>query len=195
MSVKVSYPLARALPAVHLGIDPHRKGYVVYIPHLHRITTAYHLIFQERIFLEFTPQGIVNVPRRIRPLRDIEQTYREPRDHESIPPSQLQRNDSNHPKCDHPDCNLPKHGDDVPHSYEIRPTRDLGPNPPRYPNRPSSNYVELAMYIDDVCNDLLAIRHDDTLSDIQTPSTYEEAMRSRHAVRWRESMNVEIIKT
>ena len=182
----------RALPAVHLGIDPHRKGYVVYIPHLHRITTAYHLIFQERKFLEFTPQGIVNVPRRIRPLRDIEQTYREPRDHESIPPSQLQPNDSNHSKCDHPDCNLPKHGDDVPHSYEIRPTRDLGPNPPRYPNRPSPNYVELAMYMDDVSNDLLAIRHDDTLSDIQTPSTYEEAMRSRHAMRWRESMNVEI---
>ena len=33
----------RALPAVHLGFDPHRNGYLVYIPHLNRITTAYHL--------------------------------------------------------------------------------------------------------------------------------------------------------
>jgi len=45
-----------------------------------------------------------------------------------------------------------------------RPTRDLGPNPPRHPNRPSPNYIELAMYLDDVSDDILAIRHDDTLS-------------------------------
>ena len=48
------------------------------------------------------------------------------------------------------------------------------------------------MYLDDVSNDLMAVRHDDTLSDIDTPSTYEQAMRSRHASRWRESMDVEI---
>jgi len=80
----------------------------------------------------------------------------------------------------------------IPHSYEIRPTRNLGPNPPRYPNRPSPNYIELAMYLDGVSNDLMAVRHDDTRSDIDTPSTYEQAMRSRHASRWRESMDVEI---
>ena len=181
----------RALPAVHFGIDPNRNGYIVYIPHLHRITTAYHLVFQERKFLQFTPHGIVNIPRRIRPLRDIEQTYREPRDNEIIPPSNPSHDDYL-PKCDHPDCTLPKHGDDVPHSYEIRPTRDLGPNPPRYPNRPSPNYVELAMYLDDVAYDLLALRHDDALSDIETPSTYEQAIRSRHASRWKESMDIEI---
>ena len=94
--------------------------------------------------------------------------------------------------CDHPDCTLPKHPDDVPHSYEIRPTRDLGPNPPRYPNRPLPNYVELAMYLDDVSTDVLAIRHDDTLSDLLTPNTYEDAIRSRYASRWRGSMDVEI---
>jgi len=59
--------------------------------------------------------------------------------------------------------------DDVPHSYETRPIRDLGPNPPRYPDRPPPNYAELEMYLDDVSNDLLAVRHDDTLSDILTP--------------------------
>ena len=48
------------------------------------------------------------------------------------------------------------------------------------------------MYLDDVSNDLLAVRHDDTLSDILTPTTYEDAIKSRHASRWRESMNLEI---
>ena len=182
----------RALPAVHLGIDPQRRGYVVYVPHLHRITTAYHLVFQERKFLQFTPHGIVNIPSKIRPLRDVEQTYREPRDNDTASHDESHNDNSHPPKCDHPDCTLPKHGDDIPHSYEMRPTRDLGPNPPRYPNRPTPNYIELAMYLDDVSDDLLAIRHDDVLSDMHTPSTYEEAIRSRYALRWRESMDIEI---
>ena len=124
-------------------------------------------MFQERKFLQFTPHCIVNIPRRIRPLRDIEQTYREPRGNEIIPPSNPSH-DNDPLKYDHPDCTLPKHGDDIPHSYEIRPTRDLGPKPPRCPNRPSPNYVELAMYLDDVVNDLLTLRHDDALSDIDS---------------------------
>jgi len=48
------------------------------------------------------------------------------------------------------------------------------------------------MYVEDVSSDLLAITHDDTLSDIQMPSTHEEATRSGHASRWRESMGVEM---
>ena len=109
-------------------------------------------------------------------------------------PTHASHDDIDNPiPCDHPDCTLPQHPDDIPHSYETRPTRDLGSNPPRYPNRPSPNYVELAMYIDDdVTNDLLAIRHDDTLSDVLTPSTYDEAINSRHVLRWRESMDLEI---
>ena len=190
----------RALPAVHLGIDPQRRGYVVYVPHLNRITTAYHLIFQERKFLSFTPHGIVNIPRKVRPLRDVEPMYREARDtqHDSqrnpLPNHDLDEDDDGQPNdmCDHPNCTLPKHPDHIPHSYETRPTRDLGPNPPRYPDRPSPNYIELAMYLDDVSEDMLAIRHDDTLSDILTPSTYDEAIKSRHALRWRESMDIEI---
>jgi len=185
----------RALPAVHLGLDPRRNGYVVYVPHLNRITTAYHLTFQERKFLHFTPHGIVNIPRKIRPLRDVEQTYREPRDtdqsHVPLPTDQPLTTDDL-PMCDHPHCTLPQHSDDIPHSYETRPTRDLGPNPPRYPNRPPPNYIELAMYLDDVSDDLLAVAHDDTLSDILTPSSYQDAISSRHASRWRESMNIEI---
>jgi len=149
-------------------------------------------VFQERKFLQFTPHGIIIIPRKIRPLRNIEQSYREPRDtdhtpSEPIPPNTNEPLDAHDlPMCDRPDCTLPQHSDDVPHSYETRPTGDLGPNPPRYPNRPPpNNNVEFAMRLDDVSNDLLAIRHDDTLSDILTPSTYEDAIKSRHASRWR----------
>ena len=35
----------RAVPAVHLGRDPRRNGYVIYVPKLNRVTTAYHLAF------------------------------------------------------------------------------------------------------------------------------------------------------
>ena len=48
------------------------------------------------------------------------------------------------------------------------------------------------MHLDDVSYDLLVIRHDDILSDIQTPTTYEDAMRSKYASRWRDSMDIEI---
>ena len=46
----------RAWPAVHLGFDPHRNGYMVYIPHKHRITTGYHIAFQEHRFLKVSPE-------------------------------------------------------------------------------------------------------------------------------------------
>jgi len=37
----------RALPAVHLGDDPERNGYKVFVPSLKRFTTSYHLVFNE----------------------------------------------------------------------------------------------------------------------------------------------------
>ncbi|KAL1521097.1 hypothetical protein AB1Y20_022651 [Prymnesium parvum] len=36
----------RAVPAVHLGRDHQRKGYLIYVPSLNRVTTGYHLAFQ-----------------------------------------------------------------------------------------------------------------------------------------------------
>ena len=41
----------RAAEAVHLGNDPRRKGYIIYVPSLNRITSAYHLEFRESEFL------------------------------------------------------------------------------------------------------------------------------------------------
>lgn len=76
--------------------------------------------------------------------------------------------------------------------YEHCPTRDLGPNPVWHPDRPRPNFVELATSIEDVSEHLLKVNPEDILSDITTPNTYEEAVKSRHAHRWRESMDVEM---
>ena len=70
----------RAVPAVHLGCDEKRNGHLVYKPYLNRITTGYHLAFHERKFLKFTAEGIVNIPRNVRPL-NTEGVEREKRDH------------------------------------------------------------------------------------------------------------------
>ena len=60
----------RAFPAIHLGLDDERNGYIIYVPDLNRITSSYHLTFQERKFITFTNEGVVNKPRTIRPLVD-----------------------------------------------------------------------------------------------------------------------------
>ena len=116
VSSKVS---PRALPAVHLGLDPVRKGYIVYIPELNRITTAYHVTFQERKFLTFSPNGVINAPRRVNRLRRNETVYPDT-PHPLQPPTRHYPNDHNEthadehandhaksnkqPKCSHPKC-------------------------------------------------------------------------------------------
>ena len=70
----------RSLPAINLGCDPTRKGWILYIPQLNRITTGYHITFQERRFMKFTdhsitapspPSGLHHPPRRVnREARD-----------------------------------------------------------------------------------------------------------------------------
>eukprot|EP00966_Prymnesium_polylepis_P251431 5813159-Prymnesium_polylepis.1 len=36
------------------SLDPERKGHIVYVPYLNRITTAYHLQFQESKLASFS---------------------------------------------------------------------------------------------------------------------------------------------
>ena len=195
----------RAVPAVHLGIDPQRSGYIVYVPSMHRITSAYHLTFQERKFLEFTPEGIINKPRKIKPLRDIERTYREPRDNEPQDNETDNHKTDDHktvnglPRCPATKCTKPKHPPSEPHSFEERPTRDGGHSHRRLRNKDQTDEeenndqtVELLMRLDDVCEQLLAVRTEDLLTNITTPNTYEEAIKSRYKERWCESMNKEI---
>lgn len=186
----------RAVPAVHLGLDPLRKGYIVYVPELNRITTAYHLTFQERKFLHFEPEGVINIPRKIKPLREVERSYDEERDHKKLPnqqadpePNEVQN------KCYHPKCTKPKHAHAEPHSFEDLPTRDQGRSHRLNPNHDQGStrdHADLIMLIDDVSGQALAVRTEDILTDVHTPNSYREARNSRYASRWQDAMNKEI---
>ena len=201
----------RAVPAVHLGCDEKRNGHLIYIPYLNRITTGYHLAFQERKFLKFTAEGIVNMPRNVRPLREVERSYRErrddhdhnaPHDHNHdhdvqqprAPPGSIDMSDEDahepSPRCSDSKCTYRKHSPDEPHSYEDFPARNRGRNTPRHASDHAN--AELIMLIEDVSGQALTVRTEDLLTDITTPDTYEQAIKSRHAERWKESMIKEI---
>jgi len=209
---RISKISPRALPAIHLGIDPQRNGYVIYVPHLHRITSAYHLTFQERKFLAFTPEGVVNLPRKIKPLREVERSYEEPRDHgrDESPHDQADGDnngvpDTVSPPCHNPNCTLPAHSHGTPHSFERLPTRDRGRSP-RLAQRSNNegdddddddrphhvSFSELIMLTDDVSKQEVAVHPEDILSDAGTPKDFRSAKSSRHWPRWQESMNKEI---
>ena len=206
---------ARALPAVHLGRDYERNGYIVYVPDLNRITSAYHVSFQERKFLTFTPIGIANKPKRIDALHDHADIplYRDD-NHEtqphrdSDPHIQPQHTtdesdeDDNAPEmCDDPGCSLPKHDDKTPHSYERRRSPRLVDTPT--PDYTSREYARSdfgshrtdgsqVVIVEDVNGHSLVVRTEDILTNIKTPDSYEEAIGSRYKPRWEESMNKEI---
>ena len=145
----------RALPAINLGIDSQRNGYYVYVPELNRITTGYHLSFQERKFLHFTDDGIASLPRGIKPLQDTS-LYRKSDNVPTLPRGNVSDgddgddddvnvNDDLQPEmCDHPKCTLPKHNDSIPHSFEDFPSRDKGRNVPRA--RPAS--IDNEIYVE-----------------------------------------------
>ena len=205
-SVRVSSLLRpRALPATNLGIDSQRNGYYVYVPELNRITTAYHLSFQERKFLQFNEDGIASLPRGIKPLQDTS-LYRKS-NVPNLPPGNVNddesdgddvnvNNDIQPEKCDHPKCTLPKHNDSIPHSYEDYPSRDKGRNVPRA--RPTRSYdfnvtgETFHVIIDNVNGEVLEVAPEAILSDTSTPSTYKEAINSPNSRRWIESMSKEI---
>ena len=167
----------RALPAVHLGFDPVRNGYLVYIPHRNRITSAHHLVFQEHKFLHFTENGISNLPPIPAPPRKPKIRYDEERD----APSGERGSDDDE---DNDTINIPP--------QDQRETRvgTYGPNPQRTTRNTNPNYAEIV--IDDVNMQALSINPDEKLSDIHVPDTYEQATSSRFRDRWIESMTKEI---
>ena len=132
----------RAWPAVHLGFDPNRHGYLIYIPHKNRITTGFHITFQEQRFLKMTSEHVGDMPRIPKPLNKPTNLYKEPRDkrwpkHYNPPPAlpAPPLHDDRHPSPprdrgsdseDRIDAN------DEPNN-EPRPTRvgTYGPPPPR----------------------------------------------------------------
>ena len=111
---------------MNLGCDPERNGYLLYIPTLNRITTGYHVSFQERKFLTFTNKYI-QVPPSPSPISSppsdphnedspvdifndetgVQQRGATPEDDGDDVPKQ----------CGRTGCTLPD-GHDGPHSYE-----------------------------------------------------------------------------
>ena len=201
----------RAWPAVHLGFDPHRNGYIVYIPHKNRITTGYHVVFQEHRFLKVTPTHVTSLPRIPRPVTRPQMLYKEPRDNRTTIPAlpaapdlvtappaphdsprdRGSDSESDHETRDGAEFDDPNHGNINPRNAE-RPTRigTFGPPPPRAARNPNPQYTNVI--IDDVTNRSYSIKIDDALSDLPVPKDYDEALKSRLRDRWIASMEKEI---
>ena len=67
----------RSVPAINLGCDPQRKGHIIYIPATGKVTTAYHLTFQESSFIPLTPDGDAVLPPASNALGDHVPLYME----------------------------------------------------------------------------------------------------------------------
>ena len=188
----------RAWPAVHLGFDPHRNGYIVYIPHKNRITTGYHITFQEHRFLQVTPTHVTGLPRIPKPIHKPQMLYKEPRDNRTpapaLPPAPgLLPAAPQPPQRDRGSgSDADDHADDEHDDSDSRPTRvgTYGPPPPRATRNPNPGYANVV--IDDVLNTSFAVKVDDALSDISIPKTYNEAVNSKLRERWIASMEKEI---
>ena len=190
----------RAWPAVHLGFDPARNGYMVYIPHKNRITTGYHITFQEHRFLKVTSTHVSGLPHIPKPMRKPQTLYKEPRDTRTPVPPALpplsshapHQSDRGRDTSDRPDDHMNDDNDMNDHDDDTRPTRvgTYGPPPPRATRNLNPNYANVI--IDDVTNSSFAIKVDDAMSTIPVPKTYDEAIGSALRERWIASMEKEI---
>ena len=184
----------RAWPAVHLGFDPNRNGYLVYIPHKNRITTGYHVTFQEHRFLKVSPTHVTGLPRIPKPLRRPQMLYKEPRDQRqpapALPPAR-DRGSIDHDRADDDHVTDSDTHDHI-ETEDERPTRvgTYGPPPPRATRNPNPNYANVI--IDDVMNKSFALKIDNASSDIPLPQNYDEAVTSHLRDRWIASMEKEI---
>ena len=194
----------RSVPSVNLGCDPERNGYLLYIPALNRITTGYHVSFQERKFLTFTNKYI-QVPPSPSPI--------------SSPPSDPHNEDSpvdifndetgvqqrgatpeddgdDIPKqCDRTGCTLPD-GHDGPHSYERVGTWKEGARRTRRQAQLMAEKVYDGNYfrvvLEDSSGQFFTVSSEIHLDNISIPDTFEQAEASRFKDRWFEAMLKEI---
>ena len=187
----------RAWPAVHLGFDPNRHGYLVYIPNKNRITTGIHVTFQEHRFLKVTPTHVTGLPRIPRPLKRPQMLYKEPRDASqpapALPTLMRDRGRVDNDRADDDDDDSDHDSaSDARENVDNRPTRvgTYGPPPPRATRNPNPAYANVI--IDDVMNKSFAIKIGDASSDIPVPKTYDEAMSSHLRERWIAAMEKEI---
>lgn len=118
----------RAVPAVHLGRDPRRNGYIIFIPHLNRITTAYHLAFgTEDKFIDPRSQTDGYISGYMR----ASTKYEEERDKTGQVIPNRAPHDPNYQHftdegsrfaddhCSDRHCTFGRHPPDTPHSYEV----------------------------------------------------------------------------
>lgn len=184
----------RAVQAVHLGIDPVRKGYLIYVPSLNVIRCAYHLVFNEDKFISVDANAHPRVDHTELDADALPIPNPLPNAHApspinpqvSPPPPSAPSN-----RCDHPQCTKPRHSVDVPHSFEDAvPPRDYGRNMPRSSRNPNPNYVHVVL--DDVTHDSLNISPNAIVSDIPTPSSFQEAKASPFWKEWLAAMRTEL---
>ena len=162
--------------------------------------------------MNFHENGISNLPKIPKPIKNKKSLYREPRDHTrpTLPPhvdrpssysdrgSDSDDSDNHHEDHDSDDDNPYESDYDRARRQRIidksneRETRvgTYGRNPTRKGRNPNPNYTEII--IEDVNNQSFKINVNDKLGDLTTPETYEQASNSDQKVRWLESMKKEI---
>ena len=231
--------------AVHLGRDEHRRGWLVYIPSLNRITTSRDITFDEQRFLRFDNTGKVvddtekfldDDGPQFEPIRVYNDTlqparWRQPgqqlqqRPNANAQPTQnaQQPNANAQPvhrtepgwahadatdshfssrQCSNPNCSIPsvngRH--DGPCSFER-----LGDNsgPPSGRTRRQLAFVDpygIFFHVPSNISNHETADHTEHLWQINTdrfgeipiPNSYEEAMASKFAHKWKEAMDREI---
>ncbi|MGA1314002.1 MAG: reverse transcriptase domain-containing protein [Pelagibacteraceae bacterium] len=181
----------RSVPAVHLGLDPKRHGYIVLVPSLKRITTAVNLKFNESKFVKLDDNnGIVDVPGDGALVDFPNEVYKETRDDTHV-------DHVDKPMASQPSDELVLDDADEfdPKSIADRPTRseqvEKGKNPPR---KTRNNAPLYALYADDVSPSVLLATPDHLLSNVVEPKSYREAVSGRYAERWKAAM-LEEVKT
>ena len=142
----------RAIPGRYLGIDPQRNGSIVHLPSANKITTGFHVIFDEtqyyskskfhRIQFDLTKNSYDTPKKYYRESGDTNSEGQGQSDDQSnpadlpvelpsqLPPSQDPRHGSDtewsEHHCENSKCLYPR-GHDGPHSHEDFPSRSLRP--------------------------------------------------------------------
>jgi hypothetical protein len=182
----------RAAEAIHLGNDNERNGYFVYIPSLDRFTTSYHITFHEESFCESN-------------------SWDGPEPGKTAVPPKL---------CGTKGCTFAEHGDS-PHSFELfseggepEISTELRSEPVRHydyrgmdedailaqflsaeefsKSELFSKYLKSFVAVEDTATKRIICFKATSGGPIPVPKTYEEAMASPWAVKWKEAMQNEI---
>lgn len=219
-----------AVSAVHLGRDPRRDGWLIYIPSLNRVTTAYHLGFgdEEHFINPDAPSSSAyghsghaahgydedrDVPSGI-PGIDASTADKGERATHDPNYQHVEEDHFVEDHCSDSKCTFGRHAEGTPHSWETIDDSKLQ-GPPSARTRSHFN-EHVVSFVDDCNWDTIGLVLDnqmccgiDDTSDfftdqksyglfsieegtLPTPTSYAEALASRFAAKWRESMEKEV---